>query len=85
MASLNDIKRVKRFWEEHPSCAYEIQAPSESPEFFRTHDALKVEHSDRFNIHLRRFFAPYVDIRNPGLLRFLDGFLGTMVFVVAER
>jgi ubiquinone/menaquinone biosynthesis C-methylase UbiE len=49
------LRDVQRFWEEHPLCAYEIRAPAGSPEFFRAHDALKVEHSDRFNIHLYEF------------------------------
>jgi len=52
MATLKDIRE---FWEAHPLCAYEIPYEQGTIDFFRAHDKLKSESTDRFNMHLWEF------------------------------
>ncbi|MFB3883652.1 MAG: class I SAM-dependent methyltransferase [Thermodesulfobacteriota bacterium] len=44
------LEDVKEFWENHPLCAYEIPYAPGSVAFFRAHDRLKRESTDRFNL-----------------------------------
>lgn len=48
-------KQVRQFWEEHPLCSYEIDAPSDEKRFFEEHDRLKRQDSDRFCLNLWKF------------------------------
>jgi SAM-dependent methyltransferase len=52
---MTHIEEVRKFWEEHPLCAYEIPHPPGSRQFFQVHDRLKEEGTDRYSKHLWEF------------------------------
>jgi len=50
MITKKDI--IKEFWEAHPLCAYEIPYQPGTVDFFKEHDRLKLENTEKFNMHI---------------------------------